>query len=149
MGIKKDFINEHRDDAVLVGMACDIPPVILLVQSALETGWGRYHVGNNLFGIKDVPWIPGYIEKETQEVYDTVWKTETHRFQTFKSPLESMIAYVVKIRTESRYKTAWTYRHDPIMYFHELQIAGYATDPDYANKLVRIYQTFPEWEANR
>lgn len=147
MGIKLDFIKKYRSDAILVGLACDFPPVILLVQAALETGWGRHMVGNNLFGIKDVPWIPGSVEKETTEFY-TVWKTETHSFETFDSPIQCMVAYVVKIRTEPRYSTAWKYRHEPTTYFEELQKAGYATDPDYAKKLVRIFDTFPEWEVD-
>jgi len=147
MGIKLDFIEKYRSDAILVGLACDFPPIILLVQAALETGWGRHMVGNNLFGIKDVPWIPGSVEKETTE-FDTVWKTETHSFETFDSPIQCMVAYVVKIRTEPRYSTAWKFRHEPTTYFEELQKAGYATDPDYAKKLVRIFDTFPEWEVD-
>jgi len=145
MGVKMDFIGKYRDDAILVGLACDFPPVILLVQAALETGWGRYIVSNNLFGIKDVPWIPGSVEATTTE-YDGEWKTEVHRFETFDSPLQSMLAYIVKIRTEQRYHRAWLLRHEPLLYFEAIHKAGYATDPDYAKKLERIYQTFPDWE---
>ena len=145
MGVKMDFIEKYRDDAILVGLACDFPPVILLVQAALETGWGRYIVSNNLFGIKDVPWIPGSVEATTTE-YDGEWKTEVHRFETFDSPLQSMLAYIVKIRTEQRYHRAWLLRHEPLLYFEAIHKAGYATDPDYAKKLERIYQTFPDWE---
>jgi len=144
MSVKMDFIKTYRDDAILVGLACDFPPVILLVQAALETGWGKHVIENNLFGIKDVPWISGSVEACTTE-YDGVWKTETHSFETFDSPIQCMVAYVVKIRTEPRYSTAWKYRHEPVAYFEELQKAGYATDPDYSKKLARIYETFPEW----
>ena len=145
MSVKMDFIKTHRDDAILVGLACDFPPVILLVQAALETGWGKHVISNNLYGIKDVPWIPGSVEATTTE-YDGEWKIETHSFETFASPLQSMLAYVVKISQEERYKAAWVHRHDPILYFQEIHKAGYATDPDYAKKLERIYQTFPDWE---
>lgn len=145
MSVKMDFIKTHRDDAILVGLACDFPPVILLVQAALETGWGKHIVSNNLYGIKDVPWLPGSVEATTTE-FDGEWVTETHTFETFTSPLQSMLAYVVKISQEERYKAAWVHRHDPILYFQEIHKAGYATDPDYAKKLERIYQTFPDWE---
>jgi peptidoglycan hydrolase FlgJ len=147
MGIKMDFIEKYRDDAILVGLACDFPPIILLVQSALETGWGRHIVANNLFGIKDVPWLPGSVEATTTE-FDGEWKVETHRFQTFDSPLQSMLAYIVKISREDRYKTTcWETRKTPLTYFQKLQEAGYATDPDYAQKLIVIYENFPDWEA--
>jgi len=144
MGVKMDFIEKYRDDAILVGLACDFPPVILLVQAALETGWGRHMVGNNLFGIKDVPWIPGSVEATTTE-FDGEWKTEIHSFEAFDSTLQSMLAYIVKISREERYRSAWVHRHDPVLYFEALQEAGYATDPDYSKKLARIYETFPEW----
>jgi len=146
VGVKMDFIEKYRDDAILVGLACDFPPVILLVQAALETGWGKHVIENNLFGIKDVPWIPGSVEATTTE-YDGEWKTETHSFETFTSPLQSMLAYIVKISDKKgRYVEAWDVRKNPVKYFEKLQEAGYATDPDYAKKLERIYQTFPDWE---
>ena len=145
MSVKMDFIKTYRDDAILVGLACDFPPLILLVQAAVETGWGKHIVSNNLYGIKDVPWLPGSVEATTTE-FNVEWKTEIHSFETFTSPLQSMLAYVVKISQEERYKAAWVHRHDPILYFQEIHKAGYATDPDYAKKLERIYQTFPEWE---
>lgn len=146
VGVKMDFIEKYRDDAILVGLACDFPPVILLVQAALETGWGKHIVSNNLFGIKDVPWLPGSVEATTTE-YDGEWVIETHTFETFTSPLQSMLAYVVKISQDERYKAAWVHRHDPILYFQEIHKAGYATDPDYAKKLASIYESFPDWEA--
>jgi len=145
VGVKMDFIEKYRDDAILVGLACDFPPVILLVQAALETGWGKHVIENNLFGIKDVPWIPGSVEATTTE-YDGEWKTETHSFETFTSPLQSMLAYIVKIRTEQRYHRAWLLRHEPLLYFEAIHKAGYATDPDYAKKLTEIYDNFPDWE---
>jgi flagellar protein FlgJ len=144
MGVKMDFIERYRNDAILVGLACDFPPIILLVQAALETGWGRHMVGNNLFGIKDVPWIPGSVEASTTE-YDGEWKVETHSFEAFDSTLQSMLAYIVKISKDDRYREAWNARKNPVEYFEALQDAGYATDPDYSKKLARIYETFPEW----
>ena len=144
MGVKIDFIERYRNDAILVGLACDFPPIILLVQAALETGWGKHMVGNNLFGIKDVPWIPGSVEATTTE-YDGEWKTEIHSFEKFDSTLQSMLAYIVKISREDRYIEAWNARKNPVEYFEALQEAGYATDPDYSKKLARIYETFPEW----
>ena len=146
MGIKLDFIKKYRGDAILVGLACDFPPIILLVQAALETGWGKHMVGNNLFGIKDVSWLPGSAEATTTE-FDGEWKTEVHHFETFDSPLQSMLAYIVKIRTEERYRRAWIFRCEPLFYVDAIQEAGYATDPDYAKKLTSIYESFPDWEA--
>lgn len=145
LGVKMDFIKKYRGDAILVGLACDFPPIILLVQAALETGWGKHMVGNNLFGIKDVPWIPGSVGASTTE-FNGEWKVEIHNFEKFDSTLQSMLAYIVKISREDRYIEAWNARKNPVEYFEALQEAGYATDPDYSKKLERIYQTFPDWE---
>ncbi len=141
--MKEDFIRKYRQSAILVGMACDFPPVILLVQAALETGWGRHVPKNNLFGIKDVPWIPGNQVLRTSE-YKNGWKEETVEFEDFQSPLESMLAYVALIRNSRRYRTAWALRHDPESYFRAIQAAGYATDPQYAEKCISIWKNFPE-----
>lgn len=146
MSVKMDFIEKYRDDAILVGLACDFPPVVLLVQAALETGWGKHVVANNLFGIKDVPWLPGSIEATTTE-FNGEWVIETHTFETFTSPLQSMLAYIVKISQDERYHRAWLLRHEPLLYFDAIHKAGYATDPDYAKKLISIYESFPDWEA--
>jgi len=146
MSVKMDFIEKYRDDAILVGLACDFPPVILLVQAALETGWGKHIVSNNLYGIKDVPWLPGSIEATTTE-FNGEWVIETHTFETFTSPLQSMLAYIVKISQDERYHRAWLLRHEPLLYFDTIHKAGYATDPDYAKKLISIYESFPDWEA--
>ena len=144
MDIKAEFVKQYRRDAILVGMACDICPVILLTQAALETGWGRFMTSNNLFGIKSVPWLPGSIEAVTQE-WEGHWQTITAEFQVFDSPLQAMLAYVNLIRNTPRYAMAWKLRHDPVRYFRALQMAGYATDPQYADKLISIYRMFPDW----
>lgn len=145
MYYKTEFVKRYRKDAILVGLACDICPVILLTQAALETGWGRFMTANNLFGIKSVPWLPGATEAVTQEYKAGQWQTVTAEFQVFDSPLQAMLAYVNLIRNTPRYSTAWKVRHDPERYFKALQRAGYATDPEYAKKLISIYKMFPDW----
>ena len=42
------------------------------------------------------------------------------------------------LRTNSRYQQALQHSGDPVRYVHELQAAGYATDPRYADKIVNI-----------
>ncbi|RKX52197.1 MAG: flagellar assembly peptidoglycan hydrolase FlgJ, partial [Thermotoga sp.] len=39
-----------------------------------------------------------------------------------------------------RFPVAWQYRDQPFLYFLALQVHGYATDPYYFQKLVKIYR---------
>lgn len=142
--MKKDtFAVKYRDDAILVGLACDFPPIILLVQSALETGWGEHIHANNMFGIKDVPWLYGSSKAKTLEWENGKFVPGVKSFENFDSPLQSMLAYIVLIRTLKRYQFAWKCRHCPTGYFRAIHEAGYATDPKYSDKLISIYKNFP------
>lgn len=147
MGVKKEFIRKYGRDAIYVAAACDFPAISLLVQAALETGWGRAVYANNLYGIKFNPadeWAVPADATTTSEYEDGAWKALEAVFSSYDSPVQSMLALIVKLKTEPRYETAWQFRHNPEIYFEELSIAGYATDPAYAEKLKRIYQTWPE-----
>lgn len=148
MGVKEDFIRKYGLSAVIIGRACDISTEILLVVSALETGWGRRVLGNALFGIKDLDWIPGHVSFKTTEYENGECVEREERFEDFEDPTQSMACYVAKIRTEPRYSEAWRYRKKPFKYFQEVAVAGYATDPLYAWKLENILTYFPKnWRS--
>jgi flagellar protein FlgJ len=147
MGVKEDFVRKYGLSAVIVERACDISAEILLVVSALETGWGRRVIGDNLFGIKKLDWIPGHVIFQTKEYENGEMVEKEERFQSFQDPTQSMICYVAKICKETRYLEAWRYRKKPFKYFQEVAAAGYATDPLYAWKLENILMNFPKnWE---
>ena len=150
MGVKRDFIRKYGRDAIYVAAACDFPAISLLVQAALETGWGRHMVGNNLYGIKFNPadeWAVPADVTTTSEYEDGAWNTIEAVFSSYDSPIQSMLALIVKLKTEPRYERAWLFRHDPEVFFDELREAGYATDPQYALKLKQIYNAWPlDWK---
>ncbi|ACM22200.1 glycoside hydrolase family 73 protein [Thermotoga neapolitana] len=132
--MKEKFLERFGETAFLLGKLTGMDPKILLAQSALETGWGRHTVGNNLFGIKKLSWLERGVEAETKE-FDGVKTSDT--FQTFVSPENSMIAYLILIK--ECYNKAWAERKNPRLYFHLLQELGYATDPVYAKKCLDVY----------
>ena len=138
-----DFIAEYGFYAAFVGEATDFPKDLILAHAALETGWGLYANGNNLFGIKNLPFSWGTAVMKTKEYFGK-WEERLESFQKFPSVIHSMLAYVWKIRTEERYAKAWRCRFIPEDYFRELSLAGYATDPDFAEKLTRVYKTIKE-----
>jgi len=147
-GIKDVFIDRYGFDAWLVELATGFPAELLLAQSALETGWGRYVEGHNLFGIKDVPWDPGAVESETTEYIEGAASRIKAQFEDFKSPLHAMLVYVALLRHSDRYKEAWkkALEKDIEGFCEAIQKAGYATDPKYAKKLYAVYRSLPrDW----
>lgn len=139
-----------EDAAVKLGL----PPEALLAQAALETGWGSHvmqsaqgECSHNLFGIKaDQRWDGGQVKRETLEYEEGVAVRKRERFRTYASFEQSFQDYVDFVRSSPRYAEALENAEDPTAYFKSLQEAGYATDPAYADKILRVMQG-PEMQA--
>ncbi len=135
----------------------DLPAEALLAQAALETGWGRHvmrHPGgessHNLFGIKaDSRWEGDRVQVSTLEYRDGVALKTRAGFRAYASYAESFADYVEFVQRNPRYREALQNTADPSAYFESLQAAGYATDPDYANKIKRILDGEPMQRAAR
>ena len=65
-------------------------------------------------------------------------------FQVFDSPNESITAHSIVLQ-EQYYENAKIYKNNPYLYAKEIAI-NYATDPEYANKLIQIIDKYMEWE---
>ncbi len=130
-----------------------LQPEALLAQAALETGWGRSVIhgsgGNshNLFGIKaDQRWSGPRATVTTLEFEDGVAVRRKDPFRAYGSYGESFNDYVSFLQGNDRYNQALSKTSDPQAYFQALQDAGYATDPRYADKIMRVMQG-PEMQA--
>lgn len=123
-----------------------IPARSLLAQSALETGWGKHiiHDNNgvssfNLFGIKaNDDWHGKVVSASTTEYISGQPITKYERFRAYDSFKDSMVDYAKHISSDPRYEAAYRQRAEPEKYFIGLQMAGYATDPDYSSKINKI-----------
>ncbi len=117
----------------------------LLAQAALETGWGQFMVhdplgqsSNNLFGIKaDGQWEGQKANVPTIEYKDGIAKKQQASFKVYDS-LQSSVEDYAKFLDDDKYQQALTQTDRPHQFFSELQKAGYATDPAYAEKIVAI-----------
>ncbi len=143
----KDFINDIMPDVVYVADQLGVDPKVLASQAALETGWGKSIMRNqdgslshNLFGIKaDQRWQKDSVNVMTHEYRNGVAQKQRANFRSYSSFRESLIDYVDFIKSNPRYQTAVEYAADPTRYTKELQKAGYATDPRYADKIMKIF----------
>lgn len=127
-----------------------LPVSAIVAQAALETGWGRHMItdasGNNsfnLFGIKaDSRWQGDRVAVTTTEYRDGVLQRERASFRAYDSIRESVEDYISFIKQQPRYAQALQHTDNPQRFAQELQRAGYATDPAYANKIGNIIQQY-------
>ena len=123
-----------------------ISPLVLVAQAALETGWGkavtRHTDGSssfNLFNIKaDKRWNGENVIKSTLEYDNGFAKHEKASFRSYDSYADSFTDYVDFLRTNSRYDDALHHRGDDELFIKDLHKAGYATDPNYSDKVLDI-----------
>jgi flagellar protein FlgJ len=119
-----------------------VDPRNLIAQAALETGWGRSQPGgdsHNLFGIKaGSSWSGDRVAANTEEFDSGVAARVDASFRAYGSPRESVDDYVRVIRDNPRYASALNTGSDVHAFANALQRGGYATDPEYARKLVAV-----------
>ena len=111
-----------------------VPAVALLAQSALETGWGNAAAGNNLFGIKAVDGEAS-TSRPTQEVVDGVLTPQMASFRDYPSAAASISDYVGQIQSGFQNVVG---QNTVGGFAQALQASGYATDTNYATKIISI-----------
>lgn len=127
----------------------NLDPKLLLAQAALETGWGKFVMrtvdgisSHNLFGIKsDKSWDGDSTTVKTLEFESGQLQQKTADFRAYDSHEQSFADYVQFISNKPRYQKAVESADQATHYINELQAAGYATDPEYANKIKQIYRS--------
>lgn len=143
-----EFVSRLHPLAVQAARELGIEPKVLLAQAALESGWGRSVIKNshgdnsfNLFNIKaDKAWQGKQAQVSTLEFDQGIARKVNAGFRSYDSYEESFRDYVGFIKSNPRYGDALKKVGNAEHYMHELQQAGYATDPKYAAKVMSIYQ---------
>lgn len=145
VGNPTDFVNQVWPHAVEASRMTGIPPQFMVAQAALETGWGKRELVNadgspsfNLFGVKaSKSWAGPVAQSETTEFVNGQEVRTTASFRAYTSYAEAFQDYANLLRTNPRYG-AVIGSQDGTEFANRLQQAGYATDPQYAQKLSRI-----------
>jgi flagellar protein FlgJ len=140
------FINTIWPIVQKVGEEMGVEPKAIISQAALETGWGKYiiHESNgknshNLFGIKsDRRWDGAAANVSTLEYRNGVAKKEVATFRSYESYEHSLKDYANFVKSSSRYEDAVNNGSSIKGYSEGLQEGGYATDPNYAEKIQGI-----------
>ncbi len=116
-----------------------VSPRILMAQTAIETGWGRSVVGNNLFGIKaGSSWSGATVTAPTHEYENGQYVSITDSFRAYPSYEASVQDFVSMVKNSPRYQAALGKGDDAGGYAHALISGGWATDIDYVRKLEAV-----------
>lgn len=133
---RKDFIDTHKKFAVKEMKRTGIPASISLAQGILESNSGQSILateGNNLFGIKCHDWTGKRMFMDDDE--------EDECFRKYKNVEHSWIDHSEFLLTRPRYANLFKLRRDDYKgWAYGLKKAGYATNPDYAEALIKIIE---------
>jgi peptidoglycan hydrolase FlgJ len=152
---RADFVRAIEPLAQSAGSSLGVAPDTLIAQAALETGWGRNmpadssgRSSSNLFGVKaGDSWRGAAVEATTTE-YDQGTPVSTRAaFRSYGDAAQSVGDYVSLLRGSPRYAGALGAGSDVQAFGAGLQRGGYATDPDYVNKLVATVATLRQLRA--
>lgn len=140
-----DFVKSIWPYAKQASTMLGLDPKILMAQAVLETGWGKFIAkdadgssSHNIFNIKSNRPDQAVKIKTTEYITDTPVSMMAS-FKKYSSVAASFDDYISLLQGD-RYKAALANTSDPEHYIDALHRAGYATDPDYANKIVSIYR---------
>ncbi len=146
---KQKFIEKMLPQATAAAQQLGVDPRAIVAQAALETRWGTSQPADsaggsqNYFGIKaGASWQGASVESSTTEYVAGEAGTEQARFRAYGSLAENVADYV-RVLHQPRYADALGTGNDVRSFANALQRGGYATDPEYANKLVAIAERIP------
>lgn len=143
---RHDFIAKIYPAAIQASKETGMSWELILAQAALETGWGEKTLPgtNNLFNIKaDKSWQG---ESKVFRVWEMkgkekVWQNDA--FRVYKDYTEAFTDRAHFLQKNPRYEKAGLFdesvKGNMEAEARALQKAGYATDPQYAEKLVEIF----------
>lgn len=145
LGRVADFVSRLVPAARDVAQASGIPLKLMLGQAALESGWGQREIrhadgspSHNLFGIKATGgWTGKTVDVLTTEYDQGVPRKVTQTFRAYDSYADAFLDYARLIAGSPRYESVRqaTDHNDAA---RRIQQSGYATDPAYAEKLIRV-----------
>jgi flagellar protein FlgJ len=141
-----EFVNRVMPSIQRAAAGLGVNPLGMLAQAALETGWGQRMPRNadgssshNLFGIKaGEEWTGARTAADSMEVIDGVATPRRAAFRAYGSIEESVNDFANLLKNSPRYREVLAAGGNPGGYVASMGRSGYATDPDYGNKLNQI-----------
>jgi LysM repeat protein len=142
----KDYLNTYKYIAVSEMKRTGVPASITLAQGMIESDFGRSRLAreaNNHFGIKCNNGWTGPTIRHNDD-------SKNECFRKYRIAEESFYDHSDFLRSVSRY--SFLFDIDPADYkewARGLKKAGYATNPDYANMLIRKIEENNLWQFDQ
>jgi flagellar rod assembly protein/muramidase FlgJ len=141
----QDFIALIGPAARACHKVAGVPASITVSQAALESGWGESGLtktANNLFGIKaDSLWRGETVTLDTKEFIRGKWVVVPAKWRKYSTWQASVDDHAAFLKRNPRYKDCFLCVSSQA-FARALLKAGYATDPDYADKLNRLIASY-------
>ncbi len=142
----ESFVQRLLPHAQAASASSGIPAHFMMGQAALETGWGRAEIrgadgqnSHNLFGIKaGGNWTGRTVDIVTTEYVNGKPQKQVDTFRAYDSYADSFRDYASLLQGNARYQNVVAAGHNAAGFAQGLQQAGYATDPNYAQKLMSV-----------
>jgi flagellum-specific peptidoglycan hydrolase FlgJ len=134
-----NYILQFKDIAMGNMQKYGIPASIILAQGILESGAGRGDLAleaNNHFGIKcHKDWLGESVRHDDDSAQEC--------FRKYNEASESYRDHALFLVGKNRYATLFTYEKDDYKSWAKgLRAAGYATDPNYPEKLISYIERY-------
>lgn len=134
----KKFLDSIIDGAKEGHKLHGVPASVSMAQAILESSWGKACPGNNLFGIKaDPSWHGDKMLVDTHEVHQGRRIPVKAYFRSYPTLSDSIKDHADFLAKNKRYKPAFECGTG-CEFAKAIAVAGYATDPSYADLLVSI-----------
>lgn len=134
----QSYINQYKDLAIEEMLKYNIPASITLAQGVFESSAGRSYLtvsGNNHFGIKCHDWIGASVYTTDDAVNEC--------FRAYDNALQSYEDHSKFLKNNVRYSRLFSLdRTDYRGWAYGLKTCGYATNPQYAPKLIGIIELY-------
>jgi flagellum-specific peptidoglycan hydrolase FlgJ len=154
------FVRKYLEYARNSEKKTNISAVFTLAQAAIESAWGKVAPGNMFFGVKDTDGINGneqllrtteYSRRSNLQFPEIISITPViingqkyfkyrvrDYFRKYDTPEECFDDHSLFFYKNPRYRLALGVANDPIQFAIQVAKAGYATDPEYKDTLIKV-----------
>lgn len=143
--LKTDFFGLLAAPARAAMVATGVPVGFTLAQAALESAWGESGLARsakNLFGVKaDKAWKGATMVMPTTEYVGSKAVRVEAGWRKYATWEECLVDHANFFRANKRYASAFAHSDNSEQFALAIAVAGYATDPQYAAKLIATIRT--------
>jgi hypothetical protein len=141
-----EYVSQYLDIASYESARTGIPVSIILGQGIMESECGTSKLArnaNNHFGVKWKSEADGAFVMHHDDDKDKHGRPTASKFVKYSSVKESFVRHSDFLKNRERYQALFQYdRTDYTQWAMGLSRCGYATDPNYASKLISIIEKY-------